>query len=174
MQSRQMAGAGDSALVLAKVVAYACLASLRAKATRVLLIETKTGADLVGAECGPISVADVLKLCVPSCLRKIGIRFMNRSSEIAPRSTRGGVNLWHFSGILHGKDHSVNLLYRRSALSSNKAHAIVRLSLGFPQLMQNNLEAEKHATAGVGNVALVPIEAAVRTEPGSLFIRDES
>jgi galactonate dehydratase len=162
MQSRQMAGAGEHSI--AKVLAYAVPpASTKGEGYSVLRIETKSGVTGYG-ECGPISVADVKALS--SIIAGKSAFAYEPLSEIAPRSTRGGVNMALLD--IAGKITKAPVYRVLGGPTRTKARAVARLQGSTDAEIIS--EAEKHATAGV-RAFLVPIEPPSARNQGSLFIK---
>lgn len=162
MQSRQIAAAGEHSI--AKVSAYAVAApSAKGEGYSVLQIETQSGVTGYG-ECGPISAVDVKALS--SIIGGKSAFGYEPLSEMAPYSTRGGVNMALLD--IAGKITKAPVYRVLGGPTRTKARAIARL--------QGSTDAEiisgakEYATSGV-RAFLVPIEPPPARNQGSLFIK---
>lgn len=162
MQSRQMAGAREHSI--AKVLAYAVPpASTKGEGYSVLQIETQSGVTGYG-ECGPISAADVKALS--SIIAGKSAFAYEPLSEMAPHSTRGGVNMALLD--IAGKITKAPVYRVLGGPTRTKARAVARLQGSTDAEIIS--EAKNHATAGV-RAFLVPIEPPSARNQGSLFIK---
>jgi len=162
MQSRQIAGAGEHSIT--RVSAYAVPAtSTKGEGYSVLQIETQSGVTGYG-ECSPISASDVKSLS--SIIGGKSAFAYEPLSEMAPHSTRGGVNMALLD--IAGKIIKAPVYRVLGGPTRTKARAVARLRGSTDAEIIS--AAKNHATSGV-RAFLVPIEPPPARNQGSLFIK---